>query len=106
MNFQKLHGVSMHKLILALPLLVAGALPAFAAAPTAAQKQEFYSVCMGIAQDATLCGCKADAAMTLIDERFMGVVISSMKGGSPKSADYDAYNTYVAKSNQVCKPNY
>jgi hypothetical protein len=36
----------------------------------------------------------------------MGVVISSMKGGSPKSGDYDAYNTYVAKSNQVCKPNY
>jgi hypothetical protein len=61
---------------------------------------------MGIAQDATLCGCKADAAMTRIDERFMGVVISSMKGGSPKSGDYDAYNTYVAKSNQVCKPNY
>ena len=29
-----------------------------------------------------LCACKADAAMTLIDERFMGVVIASMKGGS------------------------
>jgi len=106
MNFQTLHGVSMHKLILALPLLVAGALPAFAAAPTSAQKEEFYSVCMGIAQDATLCGCKADAAMTLIDERFMGVVIASMKGGSPAAGEYDAYNTYVAKSNQVCKPNY
>ena len=79
--------------------------PAFAA-PTAAQKDEFYSVCMGIAQDARLCGCKADAAMTLIDERFMGVVISSMKGGSPAASDYDAYNTYVARSNQVCKPNY
>lgn len=84
-------------------LLVAA--PAFAA-PTAAQKDEFYQVCMSIAQDATLCGCKADAAMTLIDERFMEVVIRSMKGGSPDSKDYDAYNTYVAKSNQVCKPNY
>lgn len=83
-----------------------GVAPALAAAPTAAQKDEFYSVCMGIAQDATLCGCKADAAMTLIDERFMGVVIASMKGGSPAAADYDAYNTYVARSNQVCKPNY
>ncbi len=96
----------MHRLLLALPLLLASTAPSFAAAPTAAQKDEFYKVCMGIAQDATLCGCKADAAMTLIDERFMAVVISSMKGGSPKAADYDAYNTYVAKSNQVCKPNY
>lgn len=83
-----------------------GVAPVLAAAPTAAQKDEFYRVCMGIAQDATLCGCKADAAMTLIDERFMGVVIASMKGGSPAAADYDAYNTYVARSNQVCKPNY
>lgn len=106
MNFQKLHGVTMHKLLVALPILFASALPAFAAAPTAAQKEEFYAVCMGIAQDATLCGCKADAAMTLIDERFMGVVIASMKGGSPAAGEYDAYNTYVAKSNQVCKPNY
>ena len=87
----------------ALGLLTA---PALAAAPTAAQKDEFYRVCMGIAQDAKLCSCKADAAMTLIDERFMGVVIASMKGGSPAAADYNAYNTYVAKSNQVCKPNY
>ena len=77
------------------------------AAPTAAQKDEFYRVCMSIAQDATLCGCKADAAMTLIDERFMGVVIAAMKGtASPSSGDYNAYNTYVARSNQICKPNY
>ena len=80
--------------------------PAFAAAPTPAQKTEFYQVCMGIASDDTLCSCKADAAMTLIDERFMGVVIASMKGGSPAEGDYAAYNAYVAKSNQVCKPNY
>jgi hypothetical protein len=76
------------------------------AAPTAAQKAEFYAVCMGIAQDQTLCSCKADAAMTLIDERFMGVVIASMKGGSTAQADAVPYNTYVAKSNQICKPNY
>ena len=95
----------MKRLIALLPLLALSA-PALAAPPTASQKDEFYAVCMGIAQDATLCGCKADAAMTLIDERFMGVVIASMKGGAPVAADYDAYNTYVAKSNQVCKPNY
>jgi len=86
--------------------LLLGAVPALAA-PTAEQKDAFYRVCMGIAQDAALCGCKADAAMTLIDERFMGVVIASMKGtSSPAAADYNAYNTYVAKSNQVCKPDY
>ena len=79
--------------------------PAFAA-PTAAQKDEFYRVCMSIAQDATLCGCKADAAMTLIDERFMGVVIAAMKGGTLAAADYTAYDTYIKKSNQICKPNY
>jgi len=80
--------------------------PALAAAPTAAQKQEFYAVCMGIAQNDALCSCKADAALKLIDERFMGVVIASMKGGVPGSADFKAYNAYVAKSNQVCKPDY
>lgn len=80
--------------------------PAFAASPTAEQKADFYKTCMGIAQDDTLCSCKADAAMTLIDERFMDVVISGMKGKAPAEADYSAYNTYVAKSNQICKPNY
>ena len=94
------------KLLAPLAMLALAVVPAFAAAPTAAQKEEFYAVCMGIAQNAALCGCKADAALTLIDERFMGVVIASMKGGSPAAGEYDAYNTYVAKSNQVCKPNY
>ena len=89
-----------------LVLIAMATIPAFAAAPTAAQKDEFYRVCMGIAQDEALCGCKAEAALSLIDARFMDVVIASMKGGSPKAQDYDAYNTYVAKSNQVCKPNY
>ncbi|SEQ25814.1 hypothetical protein SAMN05428969_2438 [Devosia sp. YR412] len=95
----------MRGLVLVSALLLA-ATPAFAAAPTDAQKAEFYSVCVGISSNAELCTCKADAAMTLIDERFMGVVIASMKGSTPKSDDYVAYNTYVAKSNQICKPNY
>ncbi|HWU19154.1 MAG TPA: hypothetical protein VN155_15860 [Devosia sp.] len=94
------------KLGLGLVGLIALAVPAFAAAPTAEQKAEFYRVCMGIASNETLCSCKADAAMTLIDERFMGVVIKSMKGGSTAQADAVPYNTYVAKSNQICKPNY
>lgn len=82
-----------------------GLAPALAA-PTAAQKDEFYAVCIGISQNAELCRCKADAAMSLIDERFMGVVIASMKGGSPAAGDFRAYNAYVAKSNQICKPDY
>lgn len=90
--------------LLALPAL--GFASALAAVPTAAQKQEFYRTCLAISGNETLCTCKADAAMSLIDQRFMGVVIASMQGGSPASADYDAYNTYVARSNQVCKPDY
>ncbi|WP_240231112.1 hypothetical protein [Devosia lacusdianchii] len=94
------------KVFAGLALLGLMSVPAFAAAPTEAQKAEFYAVCMGIAQDEALCSCKADAAMTLIDERFMAVVIKAMKGGSTEQSDAVPYNTYVAKSNQICKPNY
>ena len=100
------HWTRQVQVVAALATLGLIASPAFAAAPTPAQKDEFYRVCMGIAQDDALCGCKAKAALSLIDARFMDVVITSMQGGSPKAEDYDAYNTYVAKSNQVCKPNY
>ncbi|MGB3337025.1 MAG: hypothetical protein WBA73_07600 [Devosia sp.] len=94
------------KLLAPLALLALAMTPALAA-PTAEQKAEFYAVCMGIAQDEVLCSCKADAAMTLIDEKFMTMVIGSMKGTiTPVEADYRAYNSYVAKSNQICKPNY
>ncbi len=96
----------MRKILLTLPLFMMGSQALMAAPPSATQKDEFYSVCVGISQNAELCRCKADAAMTLIDERFMNVVISSMKGGSPAGEDFRAYNAYVAKSNQVCKPNY
>ncbi len=95
----------MRRGVAVLMLLAAGATCSLAA-PSEAQRAEFYDVCMGIAQDAALCGCKAEAAAALIDERFMGVVIASMKGASPAAADYRAYNAYVAKSNQICKPNY
>lgn len=95
------------KVLAGLALLGLMSAPAFAAAPTEAQKAEFYQVCMNIAHDETLCSCKADAAMTLIDEPFMAMVIAAMKGTrNPAESDYVAYNTYVAKSNQICKPNY
>jgi len=80
--------------------------PTIAASPTAAQKTEFHTVCMGIADNEMLCSCKADAAMTLIDESFMAMVIGAMKGASVPKETYVAYNTYVAKSNQICKPDY
>ena len=80
-------------------------LPALGA-PTAEQKAEFYAVCMGIAQDETLCSCKADAAMKLVDEDFMGIIISSMKGKAPPTADNLKYAEYIGQSNKVCKPNY
>ena len=94
----------MRALLVALSMLASTT--AFAAAPTPEQKAEFHRVCMSIAQDETLCTCKADAALTLIDERFMDVVIASMKGRTTAQTDAVPYNTYVAKSNQICKPNY
>jgi hypothetical protein len=94
----------MRGLVILFAILVAAA-PALAA-PTKAQQTEFYGVCMGIAQDDRLCSCKADAATTLIGERFMAMVISAMQGGAVPQGDYRAYNAYVAKSNQICKPNY
>ncbi|WP_108396650.1 hypothetical protein [Devosia submarina] len=88
-------------------LLLLTAAPAQAAAPTSEQKAEFTRVCMSIAQDEALCTCKADAAMTLIDQPFMDVLIAAMKGTrNPAESEYRAYNAYVAKSNQICKPNY
>lgn len=92
--------------VIALALLSGPALAAGGATPTAEQKAEFYKTCYGISQDEALCSCKADAAMSLIDEDFMGMVIASMKGKSPPADSYKAYNEYVARSNQVCKPNY
>lgn len=79
---------------------------ALAAAPSEAQKAEFYKTCVGISQNVELCTCKADAAVKLIDADFMALVIASMQGKSPPESSYKAYNDYVARSNQVCKPNY
>ncbi|WDR04460.1 hypothetical protein PSQ90_08875 [Devosia rhodophyticola] len=94
--------------VMALGGLVASflVLPVLAAPPSAAQKTEFHSVCMGIAHNETLCSCKAEATPRLIDSDFMAVVIASMKGKTLDPKYAVAYNTYVAKSNQICKPNY
>lgn len=79
---------------------------AMAVPPTPEQKAEFYKVCFSISENAELCSCKADAALTLIDSEFMAVVIAAMKGKTPPDSTYVAYNNYVGRSNQICKPNY
>ena len=91
---------------LVLGLLLLGTNAAFAAAPTAEQKAQFHSVCMSIAQDETLCSCKAEATDKLIDSDFMAVVIDSMRGKTLDPQYAVRYNDYVAHSNQICKPNY
>ena len=92
--------------VVALAMLSGSALAAGGAKPTEAQKAEFHKVCMGIAQNETLCTCKADAAMTLLDESFMAEVIASMKGKAPPTADNVKYGQYIAQSNAKCIPGY
>jgi hypothetical protein len=89
--------------VLALGLLTG---PVLAGPPTAAQKAEFYKVCMGIAQNDALCSCKRDAVDKLIDEDFMGIVIASMKGKTAPESVTVQYDTYIAQSNAVCIPGY
>lgn len=91
-----------HMLLAGLTLaLLAGS--AFAAPPTAAQKDAFYAACVKNSDgNTTLCTCKADAAMTLIDSDFMAVVISSMTGTTPDDKYAVPYNNYIAASTRAC----
>jgi hypothetical protein len=88
-----------------MPLLVLSA-PAFAAPVSDSQQADFYKTCMAIAQNDRLCGCKAEAAVKLVDARFFGMVIAAMKGKAPPASANVAYNDYIARSNQICKPGY
>lgn len=82
-------------------VLLTGA--AFSAPPSAAQKAEFYESCVkNSGGNTTLCKCKADAAMTLIDSDFMAVVISSMTGTTPDDKYAVPYNNYIAASTRAC----
>lgn len=107
-NTPKTQGVAlMLRLAIGGLALLFAASTAHAAAPTTAQKAEFYQVCLGISGDQALCACKADAAMDLVDERMMGYVIAGMKGSGNAPADVQKrWNAYVAESNRVCKPGY
>ena len=75
--------------------------------PTDEQLQAFYATCIKIAPEAgVLCKCKMEAAPKLIDSAFMDIVIASMKGKALAAEHYDAYNDYIARSNQICKHDY
>lgn len=92
-------------------LLAAAALLAMtgltqAAPPTAEQEAEFYRTCMSIASNEPLCTCKAEAAMELTDEEFMGLVISAMKGKTYPADEQGRYDDYIRRSNAVCIPGY
>lgn len=73
-----------------------------ASPPSAEQKAEFYKTCVSISQNAPLCTCKADAAMTLVDSEFMAVIITSMRGAAPPSKYDVPYNDYIAASTRAC----
>lgn len=75
--------------------------------PTNEQLDAFYAACIHVAPEATvLCKCKKEAAPKLIDTAFMDVVIASIKGKPLEAKYYDAYNEYIGRSNQICKPDY
>ena len=95
-------------MVAALALMSSGAYAkTIANPPTDAQLQAFYAACIHVAPEATvLCKCKKDAAPKLIDADFMDVVIASIKGKPLAAKYYDAYNNYIARSNQICKPSY
>ena len=85
--------------LLASPVLVT---PSFAAAPTPEQKAEFYNACVKTSSNVELCTCKADAAVQLIDQDFMAVVLASMKGKTLDDKYAIAYNDYIVESTRAC----
>jgi hypothetical protein len=92
----------MKTILIALTALVLTASTAQAAPPTAAQKDAFYKQCVKTSQNTTLCKCKADAAMKLVDEDFMAVIIASMGGKSLDPKYDDAYTAYIVGSTEAC----
>ena len=77
-----------------------------AAPPSKEQQVEFYKTCMGIAQNDSLCTCKRDAAVELIDSDFMMTVISAMKGKTYPADEQGEYDAYISRSNAICIPGY
>lgn len=93
-------------------MLIAGAtvlalapLAVQAAAPTVAQKEKFLSECLRVSGgNSTLCSCKADMAMKLVDADFMELVLKTMNGQTLPVQYSRDYAVYISKSNAVCAP--
>ena len=88
-------------LVAAMIALTAGA--ALAAPPTAEQKARFLKACEKYGST-TVCTCKAEQAMKLVDTQFMEVIIDSINGKPTPVNDTLKYGTYISKSNAVCAP--
>ena len=86
----------------ALAILAALTTPALAAAPSAEQKAQFYDACVKTSGNVALCTCKADAAVQLVDNDFMAVVLASMKGKTLDDKYAVAYNDYIVESTRAC----
>jgi hypothetical protein len=85
-------------------LIVAGLLttPALAAAPSAEQKAQFYQICVATSSNVPLCTCKADAAVKLVDQQFMAVILASMQGQTLAAEYAVPYNDYIVESTRAC----
>ena len=92
----------------AVAMLAAGSASAASAKgtpPTAEQKAQFMAECLkNSGGNKTLCTCKADQAMTLIDSDFMKIVLATMKGQTLPVEQSKPYAIYISKSNKVCAP--
>lgn len=92
----------MKTLVLAGLLALVSTSAALAAAPSMEQKAEFYDACVKTSGNVELCTCKADAAIKLVDQDFMTVVLASMKGKTLDDKYAVAYNTYIVESTRAC----
>ena len=86
----------------ALAMLAVLTAPVLAAAPSAEQKADFYDASVKTSGNVQLCTCKADAAVQLVDNDFMAVVLASMKGKTLDDKYAVAYNDYIVESTRAC----
>jgi hypothetical protein len=75
----------------------------------------FDAACRSVGGEAALCACKAEAAVKLLDDRMLGLVIVSMtdpagftalsKSGVVTDADNVRWMTYLQESSRACNPS-
>jgi hypothetical protein len=76
----------------------------------------FDQACRSVGGDAAVCACKAIAAVDLLDERMLSLVIVSMtdpggfaamsNSGAITHADNVAWTNYIRESNKACNLSY